>query len=95
MGKVEEMHEQRERLEKAEARFKTSFANAQGWMIEVQFCDNDGVGDLMTLTDAGEVDAFIGSFCPHCWRVDRRRRRGGLCPACQRAADNAGDIIID
>ena len=85
MDKTEEMRGQRERLVEAGAHFKYSEANAQGWMIEAVFNDAEGVGDLMTLTSVDEVDAFIGSFCPNCWRVDRRRRRGGLCSSCDRA----------
>jgi hypothetical protein len=89
MDKVEEMREQRERLDKAGTHFKYSEANAQGWMIEAVFNDAEGVGDLMTLTSVDEVDTFIGSFCPNCWRVDQRRRRGGLCSSCAQAIASA------
>jgi hypothetical protein len=51
-------------------------------MIDAVYTDSDGVGDMMSLSTVGEVDAFLGSWCPGCWRVDRRRTRGGLCRSC-------------
>jgi len=89
VNKIEEMHDQRERISKAGAKCKFSSADEQTWFIEAVFVGNDGVGDLMTLTSVDEVDAFIGSFCPNCWRVDRRRRRGGLCSPCDRGMESA------
>jgi hypothetical protein len=75
----------RARLEAVGVKIKHSQAWPGGWLIEAVFTDRDGVGDLQTLTSTAEVEEFSGAFCPRCWRVDRRRHRGGLCPHCARA----------
>jgi 3-deoxy-D-manno-octulosonic-acid transferase len=83
MDKIAEYKTQQRLLEKAGARVKFGSAtNNGGWMIEVVITDHDGVGDLLGLYSVAEVAMFIGSFCPICEKVDRRRTRGGPCQSC-------------
>lgn len=82
---IVEYRAQRARIEAAGVKSKFDMATEQTWLVEVVFTDRDGVGDLMSLTSVREVDEFLGSWCPECWRIDRRRTRGGVCSACARA----------
>lgn len=81
--KLEECRAQIARLEAAGASVKTWHAVNGTWSIEAEFADRNGVGDLELMTSIGEVDRFIGAFCPDCWRLDRRRTVGGPCSACR------------
>jgi hypothetical protein len=84
--KVAEYEAQRDRLRAAGVGVKFGSGTARSWLLEVEYLDREGIEDLYPLTSVVEVDNFLGSFCPECLRLDRRRKAGGLCPACQRAA---------
>ena len=86
MAEFSEYMEQRDRLDAAEVKWKYSEGRGTSWMVEVVYNDRNGVGNLLQLSSVAEVDAFLGSWCPTCWRIDRRRTAGGSCPSCSRAA---------
>jgi hypothetical protein len=82
MDDIAEYEAQRARLIAAGVKIKYSEARPGSWGIEVVFTDKDDIGDLWSLYSVADVDEFIGSFCPECWHVDRRRTRGGRCSRC-------------